>query len=150
VRELEQPITTGTPASGLRHRRCRGVDVVDPWSRFAFYGRMSTEEYQDRETSSRWQRQVAEETIAGRGVIVAEYFDVCSRRLPWCERPAATALLKATADRLFDAVVVGEYERAFHPVPAQTAWCATLVTRSRGSSRTRQSGAPGFAVDAGR
>jgi hypothetical protein len=71
---------------------------------------------QDRETSSRWQRQVAEETIAGRGVIVAEYFDVCSRRLPWCERPAATALLEATADsdRPFDAVAVGEYERAFY------------------------------------
>jgi hypothetical protein len=80
---------------------------------------MSTEEHQDRETSSRRQREVAEETIAGRGVIVAEYFDVCSRRLSWWERTAASALLEATADsdRPFDAVVVvGEYERAFYGI----------------------------------
>jgi hypothetical protein len=77
---------------------------------------MSTEEYQDQDTSTRWQRQVAEETIAGRGVIVAEHFDVCSRRVPWWQRPAASALLEATAEsnRPFDAVVVGEYERAFY------------------------------------
>lgn len=50
--------------------------------RFAFYGRTSTVEFQDRETSLRWQREVAEETIGGRGVVVAEYFDeACSRRL---------------------------------------------------------------------
>jgi hypothetical protein len=49
-----------------RWARRHGVGVVGPWVRFAFYGRMSTEEYQDRETSSRWQREVAEETIAGR------------------------------------------------------------------------------------
>jgi hypothetical protein len=61
-------------------------------------------------------REVAEETIAGRGVIVAEYFDEgCSRRLSWWRRPAAAALLAAVRDpdRMFDAVVVGEYERAF-------------------------------------
>ncbi|GAA2362389.1 hypothetical protein GCM10009854_47550 [Saccharopolyspora halophila] len=60
--------------------------------RFAFYGRMSTREAQDRETSLRWQREVAEEAIAGRGVIVGELFDEgCSRRLSWWERPAAAA-----------------------------------------------------------
>jgi len=84
--------------------------------RFALYGRMSTLGYQDRATSLRWQREVAEETIAGRGVIVTEYFDEgCSRRLSWWQRPAAAALLAAVRDpdRMFDAVVVGEYERAF-------------------------------------
>jgi hypothetical protein len=50
---------------------------------------MSTVEFQDRETSLGWQREVAGETIRGRGVIVAEYFDEgCSRRLSWRERPA--------------------------------------------------------------
>ncbi|MEV0703305.1 recombinase family protein [Saccharopolyspora sp. NPDC050389] len=84
--------------------------------RFAFYGRMSTKEFQHRETSRRWQLEVAEETIVGRGVIVAEYFDEgCSRRSPWTKRPSAAALLAAvqSADCDFDAVIVGEYERAF-------------------------------------
>lgn len=84
--------------------------------RFAFYGRMSTREVQDRETSLRWQREVAEDTVGGSGVIVAEYFDEgCSRRLSWWQRPAAAASLAAISggEREFDAVVVGEYERAF-------------------------------------
>jgi DNA invertase Pin-like site-specific DNA recombinase len=85
--------------------------------RFAFYGRTSTVEYQDRSTSRAWQREVAESVIAGQGVIVAEFFDVgCSRRVPWVRRPQAGALLAALSatDRGFDAVVVGEYERAFY------------------------------------
>ncbi|MEU5264670.1 recombinase family protein [Amycolatopsis sp. NPDC021455] len=85
--------------------------------RFAFYGRMSTVEFQDRETSFGWQREVAEETIRGHGVIVAEFFDEgCSRRLPWRQRPAAAQLMAAAEqpNRSFDAVVIGEYERAFY------------------------------------
>lgn len=85
--------------------------------RFAFYGRMSTVEFQDRATSLGWQREVAEETIRGHGVIVAEYFDEgSSRRLPWRERPAAAQLIAAAEhpNRPFDAVVIGEYERAFY------------------------------------
>ncbi len=85
--------------------------------RFAFYGRMSTVEYQDRTTSLGWQREVAEETTCEHGVIVAEYFDEgCSRRLPWRERPAAAQLIAAAEqpNRSFDAVVIGEYERAFY------------------------------------
>lgn len=84
---------------------------------FAFYGRTSTVEYQDRSTSRAWQREVAESVVAGKGVIVAEYFDVgCSRRVPWGRRPQAGALLAvlSVADRGFDAIVVGEYERAFY------------------------------------
>ncbi|WP_372666418.1 recombinase family protein [Amycolatopsis kentuckyensis] len=85
--------------------------------RFAFYGRMSTVEFQDRETSLGWQREVAEETVRRRGVIVAEFFDEgFSRRLSWGERPAAAQLMAAAAapNRSFDAVVIGEYERAFY------------------------------------
>jgi site-specific DNA recombinase len=50
-------------------------------------------------------------------VIVAEFFDIgYSRRLDWSKRPRAAGLLAALADpqRGFDAVVVGEYERAFY------------------------------------
>lgn len=82
----------------------------------AFYGRTSTLDFQDRASSQAWQREVAECVIAGRGVIVAEYFDAgYSRRLPWADRPEAAALLAALAapDREFDAIVVGDYERAF-------------------------------------
>ncbi|MEV0082888.1 recombinase family protein [Saccharopolyspora sp. NPDC050642] len=78
---------------------------------------MSTKEFQDLETSFSWQFEVAEETIAGRGVIVAEYFDVgCSRRWSWSKRRYAAALLAAaqSPERGFDAVVIGEYERAFY------------------------------------
>lgn len=84
--------------------------------RFAFYGRVSTADFQERASSRRWQRDAAEALVAGHGVIVAEFFDADrSRRLPWPDRPQAAQLLRslADADRGFDAVVVGEYERAF-------------------------------------
>ncbi|WP_258907941.1 recombinase family protein [Actinokineospora sp. UTMC 2448] len=85
--------------------------------RFAFYGRMSTVGFQDPDTSRGWQRAVAEELIDGFGRITVEFFDAGrSRRWSWPERRAASALLAAAEDpdRGFDAVVVGEYERAFH------------------------------------
>jgi hypothetical protein len=104
-------------AVGRRRRRPRrSDDAGNGRVRFALYGRMSTRGYQDRVTSLGWQRDMAVATIAGRGGIVVEYFDVgCSRRLAWEERPEAAALLAAArgAARPFDAVVVGEYERAF-------------------------------------
>jgi site-specific DNA recombinase len=84
--------------------------------RFAFYGRLSTVEYQDPASSQRWQRDNAVDLIDGRGVIVAEFFDVgCSRSVPWALRPQARRLLEMLArpDRGFAAIVVGEYERAF-------------------------------------
>jgi site-specific DNA recombinase len=99
--------------------RARKHGVVDAavGVRFAFYGRMSTEDYQDRVSSLRWQLDFARELVAGRGRIVAQFFDVgYSRRLAWPDRPQAAALLTALQDpdRGFDAVVVGEYERAFY------------------------------------
>ena len=84
--------------------------------RFAFYGRISTADFQDRASSRQWQRDSATELITGRGTITAEYFDVgCSRSLRWAHRPQAANLLNAVAnpDRGFDAIVIGEYERAF-------------------------------------
>jgi len=55
--------------------------------------------------------------VAGRGVIAAEFFDAGeSRVLPWARRPQAAALVAQLADpdRGWDAVVIGEYERAFY------------------------------------
>jgi site-specific DNA recombinase len=105
---------TSRPASA----RVRGQSQKAPAGalRFAFYGRMSTVEYQDDLSSRGWQRDSALHLIAGYGVIVASYFDAgCSRSLPWSRRPQAAALLAAVADpgRPFDAIVVGEFERAF-------------------------------------
>jgi DNA invertase Pin-like site-specific DNA recombinase len=101
-------------AAGRRRRRRRRSDGARAGLRFALYGRMSTRGFQDRVTSLGWQRDMAVATIAGRGRIVVEYFDVgCSRRLSWEQRTEAAALLSAARDGLFDAVVVGEYERAF-------------------------------------
>jgi DNA invertase Pin-like site-specific DNA recombinase len=85
--------------------------------RFAFYGRVSTEDYQDPVTSRARQLDQAVALVAGYGRIVAEYFDAGqSRVLPWARRPQAAALLAAMADpgRAFDAIVIGEYERAFY------------------------------------
>ena len=84
--------------------------------RFAFYGRTSTEGFQDPVSSQAWQREVAESVIAGRGEIVEDFVDVgWSREVAWERRPRAAALLAAARSpgRRFDAVVVGEYERGF-------------------------------------
>jgi DNA invertase Pin-like site-specific DNA recombinase len=85
--------------------------------RFAFYRRVSTEDYQDPVTSRARQRDQAGALVAGSGQIVAEFFDAGqSRVLPWARRPQAAALLAAMADPdcPFGAIVVGEYERAFY------------------------------------
>jgi site-specific DNA recombinase len=85
--------------------------------RFAFNGRVSTEDWQDPVTSRARQLQQAVMLTAGRGVIVAEFFDTGqSRSLPWARRPQAAALVGQLADpdRGWDAIVIGEYERAFY------------------------------------
>ena len=97
--------------SGRAGKRARGV------LRFAFYGRVSTEDWQDPVTSRARQLQQAMMLIAGVGVIVAEFFDTGeSRTLPWARRPQAAALVAQLADpgRGWDAIVIGEYERAFY------------------------------------
>ncbi len=85
--------------------------------RFAFYGRVSTEDWQDSVTSRARQLAQATMLVAEHGTIVAEFFDVGeSRTLAWARRPQAAALVAALADpeRGWDAVVIGEYERAFY------------------------------------
>ena len=109
-----------------------GGDVLGSWAeklsgragkraggmlRFAFYGRVSTEDWQDPVTSRARQLQQAVMLVARHRVIVAEFFDTGeSRTLPWARRPQAAALVAQLADpdRGWDAIVIGEYERAFY------------------------------------
>ncbi|HCU91703.1 MAG TPA: hypothetical protein DHU96_02655 [Actinobacteria bacterium] len=75
--------------------------------RFAFYGRVSTEDHQDPVTSLARQRGQAGSLVAGDGRIVACFFDVGqSRMLAWARRPQAAALAAALAgpDRGWDAI----------------------------------------------
>ena len=86
--------------------------------RFAFYGRVSTEDQQDPESSRNWQLARARQLIEPTGgEIVAEFFDIGqSRSLPWSRRPEAARLLQILSDpdRGFQAVVIGEPQRAFY------------------------------------
>jgi site-specific DNA recombinase len=109
-----------------------GADVLMAWAeqsrrraaepdqasmRFAFYGRVSTEDWQDPVTSRARQQDQAAALVAGHGQIVAEFFDAGkSGTLPWTRRPQAADLVAALADpdRGWDAIVIGEYERAFY------------------------------------
>lgn len=110
------------PQRGLRvHGGC--ALAHEGGLRFAFYGRMSTREFQDPRSSARWQRDFAEDLIVGHGRVVTDFVDVgVSRRIPWPQRPRAAALLEVLADpdRGFDAIVIGEFARAF---------CADQFTR---------------------
>lgn len=85
---------------------------------FAFYGRVSTEDQQDPESSKQWQLHRSRQLIEPvGGVVVQEFFDIAqSRSLPWKRRPEAVRLLAALArpDRGFAAVVIGEPQRAFY------------------------------------
>jgi len=83
--------------------------------RFAFYGRVSTEDRQDPVTSLARQRAQAEALVRGHGRMVAEFLDTGqSRTVAWARRPQAAVPGAALADpgRGWDAVAVGEYERA--------------------------------------
>src|SRR5690349_8741784 len=80
--------------------------------RFAFYGRVSTEDWQDPVTSRARQREQAGALVRGHGVIVAEFFDAGeSRTVAWGRRSQAAALLALLPDpgRGWDAIVIGEY-----------------------------------------
>jgi DNA invertase Pin-like site-specific DNA recombinase len=95
--------------------------------RFAFYGRVSTEGWQDPESSRIRQREQAGALIRGHGQIAAEFFDAGeSRTVAWGRRRQAAVLVAALADpgRGWDAIVIGEYERAFYG--AQYALMAPL------------------------
>jgi site-specific DNA recombinase len=83
----------------------------------AFYARVSTEDRQSPVDSIAWQRSVASGLLEPHGgKIVVEYLDVgVSRSLPWSRRPEAARLLDdcTRKGRAFDAVVIGEPQRAF-------------------------------------
>jgi site-specific DNA recombinase len=90
---------------------------VTEMKRFAFYGRVSTEDQQDPKSSRNWQLARSRQIIEPAGEVVAEFFDIGqSRSLPWKRRPEAARLLDAFRDpsRGFDAVVIGEPQRAFY------------------------------------
>jgi DNA invertase Pin-like site-specific DNA recombinase len=100
-------------ASGRRQRKRNGGGRL----RFAFYGRVSTQDWQDPVTSRARQREQAEALVFGHGQVVAEFFDEGeSRSVAWGRRPQAAALVALLADpgRGWDASVIGEYERAFY------------------------------------
>ena len=107
----------GLVAWAARSGRAQTAGPVRGGMRFVFYGRVSTEDWQDPVTSRARQREQAEALVRGHGVIVAEFFDTGeSRTMAWGRRPRAAALVARLADpgRSWDAIVVGEYERAFY------------------------------------
>src|SRR5690349_18752793 len=69
--------------------------------RFIFYGRVSTEDWQDPVTSRARQREQAEALVRGHGQIVAELFDAGeSRTVAWARRPQAAVVAQlADPDR---------------------------------------------------
>ena len=67
--------------------------------RFVFYGRVSTEDWQDPVTSRARQREQAGALVRGHGQIVAEFFDVGqTRKLARACRPQSAALVAQLAD----------------------------------------------------
>ena len=107
----------GLVAWAARSGRPESRGPVRGGLRFVFYGRVSTEDWQDPVTSRARQWEQAAALTAGRGVIVAEFFDAGqSRTVAWGRRPEAAALVAQLADpgRGWDAIVIGEYERAFY------------------------------------
>jgi site-specific DNA recombinase len=107
----------GLAAWAERSGRKRPHGIARGGLRFAFYGRVSTEDWQDPEESRARQREQAGALVRGHGHIVAEFFDEGqSRTVAWGRRPQSAALVAQLADpcRGWDAIVVGEYERAFY------------------------------------
>ena len=107
----------GLMAWAARSGRPQTGGPVRGRQRFVFYGRVSTEDWQDPVTSRARQREQAGALVRGHGVIVAEFFDAGqSRTVAWGRRPEAAQLVAQLADpgRGWDAIVVGEYERAFY------------------------------------
>lgn len=98
-----------------------GVEVVETVDAgigpVAFYGRCSTEDNQDPETSHGWQLGNACKFIEPlSGTVAADFFDIGqSRSVPWERRTEASRLLAAlkAPNRGWDAVVVGEGTRCW-------------------------------------
>jgi len=130
--------TVGLVAWAQRSGRQRTGRPARGGLRFAFYGRVSTEDWQDPVTSRARQREQAGALVRGHGQIVAEFFDVGqTRKLAWACRPQSAALVAQLADpdRGWDAIVVGEYERAFYG--SQYAAMAPLLALRRAAVDAR-------------
>jgi len=131
--------TAVSPAS-----RRKEQEVVKP---FAFYGRVSTEDQQDPASSRAWQlRRTLELIEPSGGEVVTEFFDVGqSRSLPWKRRPEASRLLEflRSPDRGFEAVAIGEPQRAFYGAQfALTFHCSNTTASSCGSPRSAVASIP--------
>jgi site-specific DNA recombinase len=112
-----ESVTDGLATWAKRTGRRLAAEPGPGELRFAFYGRVSTEDCQDPVTSRALQWDQAGALVAGHDQIVAEFFDIGqSRTLAWARRPRAAALVAELADpdRGWDAIVIGEYERAFY------------------------------------
>jgi hypothetical protein len=99
------PGTRARPAGGRRrpgpvgraYRAAPGAPVRGGL-RFAFYGRVSTQDWQDPVTSRARQRDQAGVWWPGTGLSWLSFFDSGhSRTLPWARRPQAAALVAALA-----------------------------------------------------
>jgi site-specific DNA recombinase len=84
--------------------------------RFAFYGRVSTEDNQDPDSSRAWQLSRARTLTEQHGPIAEVFFDIGQpRSIPWKRRPEASRLLSSIKNKPdFDAIVIGEPQRAFY------------------------------------
>jgi site-specific DNA recombinase len=122
AREGTREVTRAAGGEGLvawaaRSGRPQARGPVRGGLRFVFYGRVSTEDWQDPVTSRVRQREQAEMLVRGHGQVVAEFFAAGqSRTVAWGRRPEAARMVAqlANPDRGWDAIVVGEYERAFY------------------------------------
>ena len=86
-------LESGAERTGYRRAASHGRGGL----RFAFYGRVSTEDWLDPVTSRARHRDQAAALVAGHGRIVAEFFDTGYRRtLAWARRPQAAALAAAS------------------------------------------------------
>jgi DNA invertase Pin-like site-specific DNA recombinase len=115
---LDRQLPQSRPRAGCWRGRSGPVAARPGRQGAAWCGsRVSTDDYQDPVTSQARQRDQAAALVTGHGQIVAEYFDIGqSRTLAWARRLQAAALVAELADpgRGWDAVVIGEYERAFY------------------------------------
>ena len=84
--------------------------------RFAFCGRVSTEDNQEPEASRARQVAQARRILPPGAEIVEEFFDIGnSRSLPWPRRPETARLLAQIrrGTNRWDGIVIGEFARAF-------------------------------------
>ena len=84
----QRPAAAGLAEWAARTGRRYDAEPSSGGLRFAFYGRVATEDWQDPVTSRARQLDQATALTAGYGRITREYFDQGhSRALPWARRP---------------------------------------------------------------